>query len=440
MNADDKRSVEIGRLYNDLISEGCVAEKRNGYEIIDCEGLEILTKDGKFVPLKYLSRHKTLKHLIRLSICQEKRKIEVIVTTDHVCMVYDKDHFMESKSAWHLKVGDMVSVYDPDNGIEVIGNIDDTEDLGQTDDYVYDAEVDDESHTFYANDVLVHNSQFVHIECVTDQMIKEKGLSQDIMSWSDEDKLELWRTLSDFVDNGINVFVQNLIRDTYGSEQTKNLRYGLEYIGDIGIYEAKKRYAVRKILSEGPEIVNKIKYSGLELKRSNVSPKIKEFLGEIYKNTLTKGWTERDFRAYLNQAYEEFLKLDITDVAFWKGFNTPREACGFMKMAKGSTGIASACTFYNQLIDQLKIGRKYDHIRVGNKIRFSYVNPQNRYGIKYIAFPDGQYPDEFREIFTLDQDTMFDKVILSPLKGYMNATKFRNSDPRKQPLGEIDDI
>ena len=440
IKGNDKRSVEIGRLFNDLLSEGYTIENHNGYELIDCEGLEILTNDGKFVPLKYLSRHKTPKHLVRLSIYQEKRNLEVTVTTDHVCMVYDKDHFMESKAACWLRAGDMVSVYDPERKIEVIGNIEKVEDIGQTDDYVYDAEVDDPSHTFYANDILVHNSQFVHVECVTDQMIREKGLSRDIVSWSDDDKLELWRTLSDFVDNGINVFVQNLIRDTYGSEQTKNLRYGLEYIGDIGIYEAKKRYAVRKILSEGPEIVDKIKYSGLELKRSNVSPKIKEFLGEIYKNTLTKGWTERDFKEYLNRAYEDFLKLDITDVAFWKGFNTARDCVSFLKMQKGSTAIASACTFYNQLLDKMKLGRKYDHIRVGNKIRFSYINPQNRFGIKYIAFPDGQYPEEFRDVFKLDQDTMFDKVILSPLKGYMNATGFRNSDPRKQPLGEIDDI
>ena len=43
----------------------------------------------------------------------------------------------------------------------------------------------------------------------------------------------------------------------------------------------------------------------------------------------------------------------------------------------------------------------------------------------------------FDSIFTIDYETMFDKLIISPLKGFMEATKFRKVDPRKQVVFDI---
>ena len=82
----------------------------------------------------------------------------VVVTTDHVCMVYNRDHFFENTNAKNLKVGQCVSVYDEVKDKEVIGTISHIEDLGETNEYVYDCEVDDKMHSFYANDILIHNS------------------------------------------------------------------------------------------------------------------------------------------------------------------------------------------------------------------------------------------------------------------------------------------
>lgn len=437
-----EKYVQIGSLFEELVSKGAEVKTRgDGYEIIDCSGIDVLGIGAKFRGLKKLSRHKTKKKMVRFSVRSgsgEERSIEV--TTDHVCMVYDKDHFLQNLAAKDVSLGDMVSMYIHDEKKEIIGYVVEKKNLGPTDLWVYDLEVDDDSHVYYANDILVHNSQFVSIRAVTDMMIEKKGLPKELIDWPDDAKLEMWNELSGFVKNDLNGFVHDLTRNWCHTEHPEVINYELEYIGDRGIYERKKRYAVRKILVEGPEIHNEIKFSGLELKRSNVSPRIKEFLSDIYHGTIERNWTEQDFKKYLSEAYEKFLKLDITDVAFWKGYNTGRESMGFLSMAKGSTAIASACTYYNQIVQKLKIGKKYDQIRVGNKIRFSYIDPQNRYGIKYIAWPDGQYPDEFREIFRLDQAKMFEKVVLDPLKGFMRATGFKDSDPRKLALGDIDDI
>lgn len=109
-------------------------------------------------------------------------------------------------------------------------------------------------------------------------------------------------------------------------------------------------------------------------------------------------------------------------------------------MEVGATGISKACTYYNQLIKHLNIGKKYDTILLGQKVRFSYVIPANEYGIECIAFHDGQWPKEFDEIFKVDYDVMFDKLITSPLKGFLEATKFKEVNPMKQVVFDIFDL
>ena len=124
----------------------------------------------------------------------------------------------------------------------------------------------------------------------------------------------------------------------------------------------------------------------------------------------------------------------------WKGYNTAREAVGFLAMETGATGISKACTYYNQMVEHLKIGKKYDTILLGQKVRFAYVIPSNEYGIECIAFHDGQWPKEFDNIFKVDYDVMFDKMVLSPLKGFLEATRFKKVDPRKQVVFDIFDL
>ena len=75
---------------------------------------------------------------------------------------------------------------------------------------------------------------------------------------------------------------------------------------------------------------------------------------------LKEDWQEHEFVDYINNTYERFKKLSISNIAMWKGYNTAREASGFLEMELGATGISKACTYYNQMLKHLKIGKKYD--------------------------------------------------------------------------------
>ena len=78
---------------------------------------------------------------------------------------------------------------------------------------------------------------------------------------------------------------------------------------------------------------------------------------------------------------------------------------------------------------KLNLGKKYEEIRVGDKVRFCYIEPSNDYNIVAIAYKPGPWPKEFAAIFKPDYKKMFDKVILDPLKKFRISCKFTDVDP-----------
>ena len=178
-------TIKLKEFYNKLISEGYTEIPFGKYTIIECsDKYSTITLGNKEVSIKYISKHKTDKHLIK--ICSND--YSVITTTDHTCMIYNSDHFLENVKANTVKVGDMISII-KDNS-EKIGYVTGIEDLGTTEEYVYDLEIDDPSHSFYANDILIHNSQFINLACVTEYFKKENNLDYNINKWTDEYKLK----------------------------------------------------------------------------------------------------------------------------------------------------------------------------------------------------------------------------------------------------------
>ena len=433
-------NTAIGALYNKYLERGLeVIKTPSGHELITPDdNLQVLSDHGEYKRVKCLSRHKTSKSLVEIT-CSNGRS--VTVTTDHICMTYNDDHMFENTAAKDLKPGAFVKCYDEFSG-EFGGHIVSVSELGPAEDYVYDLEVEDNSHVFYANDILIHNSLFVNIQCFTDDMkAKNPALPKQLMKWDDDSKLKLWKTVEEFIDNDVVPFVQNLIREKCHTNHPEMLRYGVEYIADTAFYEKPKHYAVHKMIEEGPELVDGVKFMGIELKKATQPVKVKEFLAEIYTKTMIdETWSEAKFKALITDCYNRFRKLGIEDIASWKGYKSARESDGFLEMVLGATGISKGCTYYNQMLDKLGIGKKYDKINLGDKVRFTYINPNNRYKINCMAFPASTgWPEEFNGIFAADYNKMFEGV-MSALKSYMNAIGFRKIDPRKTDLQNLDDL
>ena len=283
------------------------------------------------------------------------------------------------------------------------------------------------------------DSQFINLQCISDYLKKKRNLPKNIRDWTIKDKKLFWKLVSQFVDKEVNPYVRQLVHDYCKTTQQNVLTYELEYMSDVGVYESMKHYATHKIFDEG-DLVDKIKYAGIELKKAQVPKEMKTFLAEIYDGVINKDWEESDYKKYIEELYSNFRNYNIDQVSFWKGYNTERQAVGFLEMQVGTTGIAKACTYYNQIIEKLGLKKQYDEIRVGDKVRLCYIEPGNEYGIDQIAYKPGQWPKEFDEIFKVDYKKMFFKIILDPLKAFRNACKFENIDPSKQVAFDVFDL
>lgn len=192
------------------MTEGRKVINNGKYELVDVEGIEVLSYGGKYSPVKYVSRHRTAKCLVEITVSAAgKDPVKVVVTTDHICMVYDRDRLFQNTAAGDLMEGDYVSVYDADAKTERQGTIAGIKDLGTTEECVYDLEVDD-THCFYANDVLIHNSIFLNLEPVTAWMRKQNSLPDAIKDWKKKDKRALWDEVFQFVEKDVNGFVRGL--------------------------------------------------------------------------------------------------------------------------------------------------------------------------------------------------------------------------------------
>ena len=415
-------SVKIGELYNKYLSKGYEIHKTpTGHELIYPKNLKVCSIGNEFKKIKCLSRHKTSKSLVKIEF---KKAEPLIVTTDHVCMAYNDDRILENIASKDLKIGMMVKHHDKLLDVETIDTISNIHDLGPTEDYVYDLEVEDESHVFYANDTLIHNSFFMNLEAVTKDFIKKYGWDDNMNNWTDEQKLKMFAHMQKFTDEYLVPHIQELVTKEFHTSNSSPMKYGLEYMTSGGIFEQKKKYIVHQIVVEGPKVVDKFKYTGIELKRGTIPPEVKKFMKDIYFTAvLDKNFNGEVMRQKIDDVYQEILKMDANALGTWVGYGTERQMEGFLVAEKGSTGVSKSCGYYNQIIKKLHLEKKYPLINVKDKVQCIYLKPTNIYGIDQIAFPPRQWPKEFDDIFEIDYSRMIEKLIISPLKSFMAAMR-----------------
>jgi len=148
-----------------------------------------------FRPIDYIMRHKTNKRIYRVFVNDKS----VDVTEDHSIMIRGKDGILHEKSPKDCKIGDTVCLFfESENGIGVNdGFIKDIKILCESfDDYVYDISVrcleDEDCHNFFANGILVHNTDSVSHDTVVRTKKHKSGIR--ISDFYDENSNNLSET------------------------------------------------------------------------------------------------------------------------------------------------------------------------------------------------------------------------------------------------------
>ena len=201
---------------------------------------------------------------------------------------------------------------------------------------------------------------------------------------------------------------------------------------------AKKNYMLRVLNNEG---VNEVKWvsKGIQIKKSALPFKIKEALRIAVESGLIENWTSAQFRDYACEVFNDMKNWDYLDFTKSLGYNTEK----VFRKPFDKTGVSSApaiaVNYYNDLIKELKLTKKYYPIRVGDRFRQICIKPNNPWHIDYIAFTE-KFPEEFKKYLEIDYQACFEKFFLKPLDHFMKIFKWNTPDVGKQIKYSIDDL
>lgn len=297
--------------------------------------------------------------------------------------------------------------------------------------YVYDMEVDDSRHSFFANGILVHNSIYVRMDNVLKKLF---GTTK--IDWYDD---KTFQKIKKYVDTDFQKLLNDHVRDFICKRfmtTEKRIEFKREKISSEGDYLAKKRYAVHVRDNEGVEC-DKFAYVGVDVAKNELPSKIKGILIDLVQKMMKDHWKgSQMIHQELSKIYDEYMTFDLNDIAYIKNLSTAKHAVSieesgagnglfsdehdenFLRMEKGAGVHARAAEYYNQIIKDLHLDTKYESIREGERFHYMYVIPDNKYQIDCIGWKD-KYPKEFKKIFQPDIYQMFQKTVISPLKTFL---------------------
>lgn len=223
-----------------------------------------------------------------------------------------------------------------------------------------------------------------------------------------------------FVDKFAGEVMQKVINKSYqelaeymNSYQQK-LIMKREVIADVGVFVAKKRYAMSVHNSEGVQYKEpKIKVTGLELVRSSTPSVVRTTLKAGVKQVLYG--TQATVQKFIADYQEQYLNEPIEAIAFPRGVNGLKQYSGSPIYTKGCPIHVRGALLYNHYIKKLGLEGKYEYIKEGSKMKFVYLRLPNKFHENVIGFID-KLPIEFGLTDYVDKDTMFQKSFVESMQ------------------------
>lgn len=279
------------------------------------------------------------------------------------------------------------------------------------DEYVYDIEVDDKTHTFIANDILVHNSLYVSYKPIM-KSVNYKGSEIEFILHVDK------------------VFVKNLFKD-FLDKYAKNYEvenkhdFELETINKSAIHLGKKHY-INNVVWEDGIFYEDLSYfypKGIEIVRSSTPSFVRgkdqkggiwDFIRYLFSNP-----DNLDIRSVLKLVKEQRKAFEMDDI---ENISMNTSCTGYedkvlddingIETMKGAHFSIKAAAFHNYILNKnSNYKTKYDLIKSG-KIKYYYcVHPMNNvFGYLRSFHP---YEITEKEGVIIDYDTQFEKCYLS---------------------------
>lgn len=303
------------------------------------------------------------------------------------------------------------------------------------DEYVYDIEVDDDSHTFIANDILVHNSLYISYN----QLLKSIKGYENMSIAQKRDVIVGINT--QFLDGHNREFIAQYYNKRFGKSVHN---FELETLNRAGVWgDVKKRYAQILLWKDGKffDIDDlKLKVKGLEVVKSSFPKRSREMLGELFtfmlKNAgdqyliqkinqeamrLKREWMSADVETISGSVkvnnYMKYINDDTKDVIIYNTFD-PKTGDSIRSVPWNVRALAT----YNRIRNYNKLpgepiygGLVKWYIIKENKTKDAIVN--------YFAYQASELPKWSQQYAPIDRMAMFQQTVLDPINRILESNK-----------------
>lgn len=206
----------------------------------------------------------------------------------------------------------------------------------------------------------------------------------------------------------------------YQNAYKNTTEFKREIIADQAIFTVKKRYALNIWDSEGVRFAEpKLKITGMESQRSSTPAWVRGKFKEAVKICLVG--TEEELQAFVKTSNEEYTTLPVEKIAFPKGVNgLDKYAHDRSIYAKGAPIHVRASLLYNYMITERKLLKKYETVKNGDKMKFTYLIEENPTRENIIGWL-GILPPELDLHRFVDYTLMWEKTFLKPVESVLDA-------------------
>lgn len=299
------------------------------------------------------------------------------------------------------------------------------EDLGVCEEWVYDIEVED-VHNFFANNILVHNSNYVSVE----QYFTQINHGMNFLDFC-----------NDFDSRILTPFFKRLV-DMYCEKYniTNKINFKREKIITKMFVQVKKKYVCEIIANEG-EVYDKpkIKITGLETKKSDLPGFCKKGLLELIDVMFSGDAPNEENMVDVVRKYQKIHKdADIEEIAIPKGVNDYKKYA--FDFSRGLNYLPKTPIHNRASINHNYIVKKYKlpnrEIDDGNKIKYIFIYSNNELHQNVIAFDDA-WPEKFEQLFKVDRDELFEKTFLDISQRMFDALGFRTISLKENKMSKF---
>ena len=212
------------------------------------------------------------------------------------------------------------------------------------------------------------------------------------------------------------------------------MEMGREVIASRGIWTAKKRYILNVHNNEGVQYKTpKLKMMGIEAIKSSTPQVVRDAFKDAF-HVIING-TETETQKFISNFKTRFKTMNPEDISFPRGMsNVDKWMDRTTKFKKGTPIHVRGAIIYNLAVKENNLTKRYEMVKNGEKIKFSYLRMPNPVGSNVVSFPVN-LPKELGLNKYINYDMMFTKSFLDPIQVILDAVGWD-----AEPVASLEDF